>query len=284
MCKHGIVVINKEQDYTSHDVTAIVKRTLRMKAGHTGTLDPMAEGVLPVCVGTATRLAAYLSSDDKTYVAELRLGVTTDTGDIYGTELTRNDVVFDRKRIAEAVASFTGEQLQMPPMYSAIKVNGRKLYELARKGQTIEREPRSVFIASITILGFVPERNAVTIEVNCSKGTYIRSLCADIGERLGCGGCMGKLLRTRSGRFDLTRAVKVKELTTDDIINVEDALPYPRAVALPEAGKLAANGNPIPCGLVMFEGAKALYWLYSCGELRGLYALRDAKFVPEVML
>jgi tRNA pseudouridine55 synthase len=284
MIKHGIVVINKERDYTSHDVTAVVKRTLRMKAGHTGTLDPMAEGVLPVCVGTATKLAAYLSSDDKTYVASLRLGVTTDTGDIYGSELTRSDVVFDGERIAETIASFTGEQLQIPPMYSAIKVNGKKLYELARKGQVIEREPRRVFIDSISILEYFPELNAVTIEVNCSKGTYIRSLCADIGERLGCGACMGTLLRTRSGRFDLTRTVKVKELTTDNVIGVEDALPYPRATALPEAEKLAANGNPILCGMVMFEGAEGMYWLYSSGELRGLYTLRDGKFVPEVML
>jgi tRNA pseudouridine55 synthase len=284
MSEAGVVVINKERGWTSHDVVAVVRGTLRLKAGHTGTLDPQAEGVLPVCVGSATKLSAYLASQDKTYIAKVHLGVTTDTDDTSGQVLTRRGVSFNNERITEAVTSFIGEQYQTPPMYSAVKVNGKKLYELARKGQNVERQPRKIFIASISVLDFFPEENAFTMEVNCSKGTYIRSLCADIGEKLDCGGCMGDLLRTRSGRFTLEQAVLLKDLTPSHVIGVKEALPYPGALAAPEAGKLAANGNPIPVKMAVFDEASARYWLYSGGALRGLYSLQGDKLVPEVML
>ncbi len=291
MVEFGVAVINKERGFTSHDVVAVVKRTLGMKAGHTGTLDPMAEGVLPVCVGKATKLAGYLTADDKTYITRVHLGVVTDTGDETGTVLKSRDVVIGegdgsvtRVQILNAVSSFAGEQIQTPPMYSAVKVNGRKLYELARKGQTVPREPRRIIINHIKVLEFSPEEKSFTMEVSCSKGTYIRVLCEDIGERLGCGACMGSLLRTRSGMFTLENAVKLRDLTASDLLRVEDVLPFPRALAHPEAEKLAANGNPIPAELVSFEEAGDKYWLSCGGTLRGLYRLREDRLVPEVML
>jgi tRNA pseudouridine55 synthase len=183
--------------------------------GHTGTLDPQAEGVLPVCVGRATKLAGSLTAQDKSYLAELVLGITTDTGDTTGAVTSTSDVNVSLPDIEKCVSSFVGGYMQVPPMYSAIKVNGKKLYELARAGKTIEREARFVEIYRIEIkeAGCSEAANCrIWLDIDCGKGTYIRSLCEDIGGKLGCGGTMGALTRTRSGAFALENALRLSEI------------------------------------------------------------------------
>lgn len=202
---NGVIIVNKEKDFTSHDVVAKLRGILKQKKiGHTGTLDPQAEGVLPVCLGNATKLCDILTDKKKEYVATLLLGVTTDTQDMTGTVEKEAPVTADEAQVRRVVASFEGTYMQIPPMYSALKVNGKKLYELARQGKEVERQPRPVEIYELEILSMkLPE---VTIRVLCSKGTYIRTLCADIGEKLGCGGVMKSLLRTRVEDFELKDA------------------------------------------------------------------------------
>lgn len=200
---HGILNVYKEKGYTSHDVVAKLRGIVgQKKIGHTGTLDPDAEGVLPVCLGKATKVCDLLTDKDKTYRAVLLLGKTTDTQDLTGEVLNESDTCFlNEKEVETAIQGFIGEYRQIPPMYSALKVNGKKLYELAREGKVIERKARTVYIREIRILSI--ELPRVTMEVTCSKGTYIRTLCQDIGEKLGVGGCMESLLRTQVERFSL---------------------------------------------------------------------------------
>ena len=200
---HGILNVYKEKGYTSHDVVAKLRGIVgQKKIGHTGTLDPDAEGVLPVCLGKATKVCDLLTDKDKTYRAVLLLGKTTNTQDLTGEVLNESDTCFlNEKEVETAIQGFVGEYRQIPPMYSALKVNGKKLYELAREGKVIERKARTVYIREIRILSI--ELPRVTMEVTCSKGTYIRTLCQDIGEKLGVGGCMKSLLRTQVGRFSL---------------------------------------------------------------------------------
>ena len=198
---NGIVNIYKEKGYTSHDVVAVLRKVVgQKKIGHTGTLDPDATGVLPVCLGRATKVCELLTDHDKTYEALLLLGKTTDTQDISGEVLEERDPGdLTEEEVRSCIESFIGEYDQIPPMYSALKVNGKKLYELAREGKTVERKSRKVQIHGIRIL----EMNFphVRMEVDCSKGTYIRTLCHDIGEKLQVGGCMEELERTKVGRF-----------------------------------------------------------------------------------
>jgi len=293
--KMGVLNIYKEPGYTSHDVVAIVRRTIGIKrVGHTGTLDPNAEGVLPICIGSATRLADYLAAENKTYVADLVLGITTDTGDISGNILTRHDgdLNVDSDVIENILTSFLGDQLQIPPMYSAIKMGGKKLYELARKGVTVERKPRPVCIHHIKVVDKIPE--GYRIEVACSKGTYIRSLCMDIGEKLGCGGTMGKLVRTQSGQFLVNHAKKLDEIKyvaahgqlQTLILPIDKVLPYPTCHVKPEGLARAINGNPLPVALVDGQAPEKC-WLFGDGRIIGLYAKplnKSDELRPEVML
>ena len=209
---HGIINVYKEKGYTSHDVVAKLRGIAgQKKIGHTGTLDPDAEGVLPVCLGKATKVCELLTDKDKTYRAVLFLGQTTDTQDASGTVLETSDISnLNESQVTEAVQSFVGEYAQIPPMYSALKVGGKKLYELAREGKTVERKARNVKIHSIKILRVDLPR--VEMGVSCSKGTYIRTLCHDIGEKLGVGGCMESLLRVRVGRFVLADSLRLSEI------------------------------------------------------------------------
>ena len=209
---HGIINVYKEKGYTSHDVVAKLRGIAgQKKIGHTGTLDPDAEGVLPVCLGKATKVCELLTDKDKTYRAVLFLGQTTDTQDASGMVLETSDISnLNESQVTEAVQSFVGEYAQIPPMYSALKVDGKKLYELAREGKTVERKARNVKIHSIKILRVDLPR--VEMEVSCSKGTYIRTLCHDIGEKLGVGGCMESLLRVRVGRFVLADSLRLSEI------------------------------------------------------------------------
>lgn len=209
---NGIINIYKEKGFTSHDVVAKMRGILKQKKiGHTGTLDPDAVGVLPVCMGSATKLCDMLTDRDKEYIAGLRLGVTTDTQDMTGTVLSEQPVTVTEDEIRDIIRSFEGEYEQIPPMYSALKVNGKKLYELARKGQEVERKPRPVTIYETEILSV--ELPMIYIRVACSKGTYIRTLCHDIGMKAGCGGAMASLERTKAGSFLKETAITLDELT-----------------------------------------------------------------------
>lgn len=251
---HGIINVYKEKGYTSHDVVAILRRiTKQKKVGHTGTLDPEAEGVLPVCFGKATKVADYIMADTKEYQAQVKLGVLTDTQDQSGKILETRPVAVSEEEIRQAVESFQGEYVQMPPMYSAIKINGKKLYELARKGQTAERKTRTVFLFECSMISYMPP-DVFTIRVVCSKGTYIRTLCADLGEKLTCGAHMANLLRVRSGKFQLGDSVRLSELETAAdqgilqryLIPIEQALQQFGAVVVKEQGtKLMHNGGKI---------------------------------------
>ncbi|MBE5883659.1 MAG: tRNA pseudouridine(55) synthase TruB [Lachnospiraceae bacterium] len=208
---NGIINIYKEAGFTSHDVVAKMRGICgQKKIGHTGTLDPQATGVLPVCLGSATKLCDMLTDKDKEYVAELLLGQVTDTQDTTGQVLEEQAVTCSEEEIRRVIAGFVGDYAQVPPMYSALKVNGKKLYELARAGKEVERAARNVYISEIEILKL--ELPVVTMRVVCSKGTYIRTLCADIGDKLGCGGTMQKLERTRVGDFRADKAVTLKQL------------------------------------------------------------------------
>lgn len=208
---HGIIIVHKEKGYTSHDVVAKLRGICgQKKIGHTGTLDPEATGVLPVCLGSGTKLCDMLTDKDKEYVAVLRLGVETDTQDMTGRVLAEHAVEAEKQQVSEAVMAFQGSYQQVPPMYSALKVNGKKLYELAREGREVERQAREVQIHEIEILGM--QLPLVKLRVVCSKGTYIRTLCADIGEKLGCGGAMESLVRTRVGGFSLKEAFTLGQL------------------------------------------------------------------------
>ena len=208
---NGVLNVWKEAGFTSHDVVAKLRGILHQKKiGHTGTLDPDATGVLPVCIGKGTRLCDMLTDETKTYEALLHLGIATDTQDMSGTVTAEAPVTVTEEEVRDCIASFVGEQQQVPPMYSALKVNGKKLYELAREGIEIERKARTVHFYEISILEV--KLPLVRMEVTCSKGTYIRTLCHDIGEKLGCHGCMEQLIRTRVGQFDRNGAHTLDEI------------------------------------------------------------------------
>jgi len=209
--KNGVIIINKEEGLTSQGVVSRVKRILGVKkAGHTGTLDPMATGVLPVLIERGVKASEFMLTSDKHYIATLLLGVTTDTEDVTGEVLTESENIPTEAEVLEAVASFVGQYMQTPPMYSALKIGGKKLCDLAREGVTIEREAREVTIHSLTAER-INERE-YTLDVRCSKGTYIRTLCADIGARLGCGGTMKTLCRASASGFTLSDGVTLSEL------------------------------------------------------------------------
>ena len=202
MIESGIIVVNKAKDMTSHDCVNIIRRALKIKrVGHTGTLDPMATGILPVCIGKATKIADFISLGDKEYEAEFKLGLKTDTLDITGTVVNTSDVSPTKEEVIEVINSFLGKIMQVPPMYSAKKIKGKKLYELARDGIEINRDPVEVEIKEIEILKIDLDENIISIRVLCSKGTYIRSLIDDIGEKLGTYATMTALNRTKSGMF-----------------------------------------------------------------------------------
>ncbi len=248
---NGILNVYKERDFTSHDVVAKLRGICRQKKiGHTGTLDPQAEGVLPVCLGNATKLCNLLTDKSKEYEAVLLLGKTTDTQDAFGTVLTEEEAVVSESDVTDAILSFVGEYDQIPPMYSALKVNGKKLYELARQGIEIERQARRVLITEIKILEMNLPR--VKMRVSCSKGTYIRTLCHDIGQKLHTGGIMESLLRTRVGMFTLENSLRLREIEAlilqggmeQALIQTDEVFAaYERVIIKPETDRLVYNGN-----------------------------------------
>lgn len=280
--KSGIINVYKEKGFTSFDVVAKLRGILKTKKiGHTGTLDPDAEGVLPVCIGRATKVCDILTDKDKVYEAVMLLGVETDTQDTTGEILKELPVEESESVVKEAILSFVGEYAQIPPMYSALKVNGKKLYELAREGKTVERKARNVQIYSIEILEMDLPR--VRMSVHCSKGTYIRTLCHDIGQKLGCGGCMEKLLRTKAGIFELADTLKLAEidalakegLVEEKIISVDELFEdHSKVWTKQEYDVVVHNGNRVK--MKMFqeklpENTERLRVYDSKGEFIGIY-------------
>ena len=250
----GIVIVDKPQGWTSQDVTARLRRVFgTRRIGHGGTLDPMATGVLPVFVGRATRAVEFFEHAEKTYETVLRLGITTDTEDMTGTVLTEENVSFTEEQLQETLAAFRGEILQVPPMYSALKVNGQKLCDLARKGKTVERQPRPITIHELTLV----ERgeNTLRLRVRCSKGTYIRTLCKDIGEKLGCGGCMESLRRVAAGEYTIDEAVPLQTLLEterpEDYLRTVDTMfrNYPAVTLTANQETRCRNGNAFSVSL-----------------------------------
>lgn len=248
---NGVINIYKEKGYTSHDVVAKLRGILKMKKiGHTGTLDPDAEGVLPVCLGSATRLCEMLTDKEKSYETVLLLGKETDTQDISGKVLSEHRVFVSEDEVRSVIEGFVGFYEQIPPMYSALKVDGRKLYELAREGKVVERKARLVEIYGIDILEIALPR--VRMRVQCSKGTYIRTLCHDIGEKLSCKGCMETLVRTRVSCFRIEEAITlsdveqmVREGRIEEYILAVDAIlgEYPACTVKKEFSRFLYNGN-----------------------------------------
>ena len=246
---NGIVIVDKPQGWTSQDVTASLRRVYATRRiGHGGTLDPMATGVLPVFVGRATRGVEFFEHAEKTYDTVLLLGRTTDTQDVTGATLAEKAVHLSPADIEKVLPRFRGDILQVPPMYSALKVNGKKLYELARKGQEVERQPRPITVFELTNLGFDGTR--LSLRVRCSKGTYIRTLCQDIGEALGCGGCMEALRRVRAGEYGIQEAVPLEQLLESEtperyLRGLDTMFAHCPAVTLtPNQEKRCRNGNP----------------------------------------
>ena len=290
----GIINVYKEKGFTSHDVVAKLRGILHIKKiGHTGTLDPDAVGVLPVCIGKGTKLCDMITDTDKTYEAVMLLGISTDTQDISGNVLSKKDVAVDEKTLIETVDSFVGEYKQIPPMYSAIKVNGRKLYQLAREGIEIERSPRDVYIRSIHIndMNLQDGESSVTMTVSCSKGTYIRTLCHDIGEKLGCGACMKSLSRTRVGRFYIDDSFTINQIAalnlkgelSSIVAPVDSMFDYPRIQINKEYDKLLYNGNllPLSAGKALDVGLADKVRIYNeSGEFIGIYSMDDSGYKP----
>lgn len=273
----GILNVYKPKGMTSHDVVSFVRRTLHMKRiGHTGTLDPMAEGVLPILIGKATKLSDIMMADEKRYLARVRLGIVTDTDDVSGTVLETKEVSVGEEELLKAVDLFIGETQQIPPMYSAIKVNGQKLYQLARKGVAVERKPRKVHIFSAEVSNF--DGTSFDLSVHCSKGTYIRALCRDIGEALGTGAAMESLVRTQSGMFSLENAHTLENIEQASgngkaeslFISVDDVLSDITALSVSdEVAAKIKNGirlRPAQLQILTFcEGDR--FRIYNRGEL-----------------
>ncbi len=256
----GILNIYKEKGFTSHDVVAKLRGILKTrKIGHTGTLDPDATGVLPVCIGRATKLCDMLTDKNKDYEAVIRFGLTTDTEDISGNVIKTREYNGTKEEIRDTILSFKGDIYQIPPMYSAIKVNGHKLYELARKGIEIDREARKCTIYDIDIISISDDLTRARIRTKVSKGTYIRTLCNDIGEKLGCGACMEELTRTRSGTFEINDALTLKQVedivhSEEDIlkylVSIEDVFSLPCYKINEEYEKRLFNGNELEKNMI----------------------------------
>lgn len=242
---NGVINLYKPKGHTSHDMIYKVRRALGIRrVGHTGTLDPMAEGVLPICVGKATGAAELIMASEKEYVAQMTFGIRTDTQDSTGETVQTSGVRVCREEFIQAFKSFTGEIMQTPPMYSAVHHNGKRLYELARKGITVERKAKQITVHAIELLEFEKER--ALIKIKCSKGTYIRTLCDDIGERLGCLAHMSALTRTKSGIFTIENAVSLENISPEALIPIDSLFQeYEKIFLTGEEEKKVRNGAPI---------------------------------------
>lgn len=282
----GVIIINKPKGYTSHDVVNVVRKKLNIKkVGHTGTLDPNATGVLPLLIGRGTKLSKYLIEHRKTYVATLKLGVKTDTGDSSGNVVEKKPIGFpvDIEKIKKVLNSFLGEQSQIPPMYSAIKIKGKKLYEYARKGQVVELEPRKIEVYSIELKNY-DEKDKIIFEVECSKGTYIRVLCEDIAKSLRTAGHMEELQRTKVDKFDIKESFSLEELDNinieDKIISIEDIFKSNLKIDL-DNKKLVLFLNGVQLTFNLKDG---LYRIYNNKKFVGLGIIKNKILKRDIVI
>lgn len=279
MGMNGIILVDKPCGWTSHDVVGKLRGILReRRIGHSGTLDPMATGLLVVFAGRATRAVEFAEADSKEYIAGLRLGVSTDTQDTTGNVLNTCETLPSKDELIAAANGFLGEISQIPPMYSAIKINGKKLYELARRGEIVERSPRKVTISKLELLG--EDKCDYILDIHCSKGTYIRTLCSDIGDKLGCGGCMSSLRRVKAGVFSITQAHTMEQIQAAADLGGLDGIIIPVDTLFTDKPKLTVNefeekklrnGNTIKT-----KSADGTYRVYSeSGEFLLLAEVKD---------
>ena len=284
---NGIIIVNKSKGYTSHDIVAKVKKITGEKVGHTGTLDPLATGVLPLLIGKGTLCSKYLMNHDKTYTVLLKLGIKKSTGDEEGDviqEETVNEKLLEDKEVKNVLESFLGEQEQIPPIYSAIKVNGKKLYEYARKGQKVEIEPRKIIIYDIKLLKIDKESSEIQFEVSCSKGTYIRSLCEDIAKKMGTVGYMKELQRTRVGTFTIAQSILVEDLNEENvqkhIITVEKLFKdFPNIELNARKLELFLNGVKLS-----FDLQDGIYKIYSNQQFIGIGIVKDKFLKRDIVI
>lgn len=276
---NGIILVDKPCGWTSHDVVGKLRGILReRRIGHSGTLDPMATGLLVVFAGRATRAVEFAEADSKEYIAGLRLGVSTDTQDTTGNVLNTCETLPSKDELIAAANGFLGEISQIPPMYSAIKINGKKLYELARRGEIVERSPRKVTISKLELVG--EDKCDYILDIHCSKGTYIRTLCSDIGDKLGCGGCMSSLRRVKAGVFSITQAHTMEQIQAAADLGGLDGIIIPVDTLFTDKPKLTVNefeekklrnGNTIKT-----KSADGTYRVYSeSGEFLLLAEVKD---------
>lgn len=289
---NGIIIINKNQGYTSHDIVHKIKKISKEKVGHTGTLDPMAQGVLPILIGKATQCSKYLINHDKIYKVKLKLGIKTDTADSEGNIIEKTEIspeILNEKKILQAINSMKGKQEQIPPIYSAIKVNGKKLYEYARKGQEVEIKPRQIEIYNIILNNIDKENKIIEYTVNCSKGTYIRSLCEDIAKKLGTIGYMENLIRLKVGEFSIENSI-----TLEEILNAEN--PYnvleKNIITLEEFFKEKETINLSEKRLQLFLNGvnltepkqDGIYKIYNNNNFIGTGTLKEQKLKRDIIL
>ncbi len=288
----GIIIINKQKNYTSNDVVQIVKKTFNEKTGHTGTLDPNATGVLPLLVGKGTKLSKYLINHDKIYEVVLKLGEKRDTADSEGNIIENKEICYsniNKENINEVFNTFIGKQEQKPPMYSAIKVNGKKLYEYARKGQKINVEPRKIEIYKIELLNINDRKDEIQFRVECSKGTYIRSLCEDIAEKLQTVGYMKELNRIKVGDFDINNSITIDELKENKdnekfidkyFISIEKIFENNDKIELNNK-KLTMFLNGISLNYKLNSG---IYRIYSDGKFIGIGEVKENNLKRDIIL
>ena len=284
--------MNKPKGCTSHDIVYKIKKITKEKVGHTGTLDPMAQGVLPILIGKATQCSKYLINHNKTYNVELKLGIKTDTADIEGKIIKQEDVeeeFLEEDNIKKALESMKGKQEQIPPKYSAIKVNGKKLYEYARKGQEVEIEPRKIEIYSIELLKINKEDKTIEFNVSCSKGTYIRSLCEDVAKKIGTIGYMSKLIRLEVGEFSIENSITVEEIENsnnpenkikENLITIEQKFNKSKDIALNKK-QLEQFLNGVKILQAKEDG---LYKIYNENKFIGLGILKDNKLKRDIII
>ncbi len=284
---NGVLIVNKSKGYTSHDIVAKVKRITGEKVGHTGTLDPLATGVLPLLIGKGTLCSKYLMNHDKTYIVLLKLGIKKSTGDEEGEILEEGNVdekLLNEECVKAVLESFLGEQMQIPPIYSAIKVKGKKLYEYARKGQEVEIEPRKITIYNIKLLKINKERRELQFEVSCSKGTYIRSLCEDIAKKMGTIGYMKELQRTKVGAFSIEQAILIEDLNEqtieEHVITIEDLFKDLEMIELNEK-KLQLFLNGVKLTFNLKEG---IYKIYHNQQFIGIGIVKDNLLKRDIVI
>ena len=282
---HGVLIINKPKGYTSHDVVNVLRKKLNTKkVGHTGTLDPNATGVLPILIGTATKISKYLIEHEKTYIATIKLGKKTDTGDAEGKVIEENTNIKDisEEELEKVLKSFIGKQNQIPPMYSAIKVDGKKLYEYAREGIKVELKPREIEILDINLIEF--NNNQIQFSVRCSKGTYIRTLCEDIAEKLGTIGYMKELQRTSVNQFNLEESISIDDL---DNINVQEKIISIEEI-FKDKPKIDLNNRKLELFLngvqLTHELEEGLYRIYNNNNFIGLGIVKNKLLKRDIVI